>query len=340
MNGTEMLVDRISLLYTVFTKADQNQVTQVPNIQLNNLWIDNISRSKAMVECIEVAVSYDTSFEDIELLRLEMEKFVRHPDNSRDFQPDFGISVGSVGNLDKLTLQISIQHKSNWHNGVVRGTRRSKFMCALAMALKKVPIYGPGGGAEALGGPTNPSYSVAVTNDWAATSRDDAAKAKEAGRMMPTAQGQTEDEAEDAEKQAMAELNTPMPLDPLTTWDSRDDRSSNTRGSQDRRRSRDIESVRTELLKKESQRGRRRAGEGLQTLSPTDSHAQGYSNSLRLQSFDEEAQTGIPARFYSVNRGNSNAGRFGGTPVEEEDEQGLYPTLSQHDNMHRPTGPR
>src|SRR3569833_746002 len=99
-----------------------------------------------MKEVIDVNVSFDTTFEDIELLRLEMEKFVRHPDNARDFQSDLAISVFSVGDLDKLQLKIAMKHKSNWHNEAVRATRRSKFMCALALALMRVPMYAPGGG--------------------------------------------------------------------------------------------------------------------------------------------------------------------------------------------------
>lgn len=346
ISGTQMLVERISLLYTVFSKTAQNQTTQVPNIVLNNLWIDNVSRSKAMAESIEVDVSYDTSFEDIELLRLEMEKFVRHADNSRDFQPDFSIGVGSVGNLDKLTLQISIQHKSNWHNGIVRATRRSKFMCALALALKKVPIYGPGGGGEALGGPTNPSYSVAVTDQWAEKSRDDATKVKEAARLVPTNTSQTQEEAQELEQQAASELNTrALAVETTGLWDLRDDRSFATsrEHSLDVQRSKDVESVRHDLLKKESQRGRRKAGEGLSALSPTDSSTQGHnSHSPRLETFDEEAQTGFSSRFYSVNRGNRSSAA---APVPEEDEQGLYPvatassrqgTYQSHQGPHGP----
>ncbi|CRK17982.1 hypothetical protein BN1723_017598, partial [Verticillium longisporum] len=156
----QLVVDKISLLYTVFTRIDKMQVVQVPNIVLNNLWIENVSRSKAMKEVITIHISYDTSFEDIETLRHEMEAFVRHSDNSRDFQPDVAMGVSSVGDLDKLALDVVIKHKSNWHNEIVRATRRSKFMCALVLSLKKVPIYAPGGGSEALGGPTNPTYSV------------------------------------------------------------------------------------------------------------------------------------------------------------------------------------
>ncbi|KAL3959991.1 hypothetical protein ACCO45_005108 [Purpureocillium lilacinum] len=331
ITSTQMMVDRISLLYTVFTRLDTMQTVQIPNIQLNNLWIDNISRSKAMSETVELNVSYDTSFEDIELLRTEMEKFVRAPENSRDFQPDFSISVGGVGNLDKMLLYISIKHKSNWHNDKVRGTRRSKFMCALAIALKKVPIYGPGGGAEALGGPTNPTYSVAVTDQFASAAREAASKEKEAGRMVPTHVGQTEAEARETEQHAVTELNNrPLMVETQGLWDpsERDDRSpSGHDASEDPRRSRDIESVRTELLNRASTRGRRRAGEGLQNLTPTDSHAVSHhhATSPRLETFDEEARTGMPSTFYDLNRGQSGAA----APMEE-DEQGLHPTGSQH----------
>ena len=136
----QLVVERISLLYTIFNRIDKMQIVQVPNIQLNNLWIENVTRSKAMKEVIDLNVSFDTSFEDIELLRQEMEAFVRHPDNARDFMPDLVIGVGGINDLDKLTLKIAMKHKSNWHNEAVRATRRSKFMCALALAVKKVPI--------------------------------------------------------------------------------------------------------------------------------------------------------------------------------------------------------
>ncbi|KAG5930483.1 hypothetical protein E4U42_001055 [Claviceps africana] len=321
ISGSQMIVEKISLLYTVFRKTAQDQVTQVPNIVLNNLWIDNVTRSKAMTESLIVDVSFDTSFEDIELLRAEMETFVRHPDNSRDFKPEFTIGVAGVNNLDKLSLEIKIQHKSNWHNGVVRATRRSKFMCALALALKKIPIYAPGEGSETLGGPTNPTYSVAVTDEWAAKSREDAAKAADAARMVPAQIHQTEEEARAAELHAAAELNArSLALETSGNWDFRDDRSFISRSpSVDPRRDRDIESVRNELLKKESQRGRRRAGDGFQTMTPTE-----FQNPHRA-SFDEEAQTGPPQRFFSFNRNHKHEA----TVQEEVEEEEIHPSASQ-----------
>ncbi|SPO03938.1 uncharacterized protein DNG_06621 [Cephalotrichum gorgonifer] len=274
-------VEKISLLYTVFIRVDKMQVVQTPNIILNNLWIENVTRSGAMSEFIDVNISFDTSFDDVELLRIEMEKFVRDPENSRDFQNDFTIGVSSVGDLDKLQLHIAIKHKSNWHNETIRLTRRSKFICALTTAIRKIPIYAPGGGNEALGAPGNPSYSVAVSDADAEAKREEAKKAKEAKRMFPSdASGAVADPAKD------------------TDWFNRTDKTvsgeKNTRTS--------LDSTRTGIpVRGESQsRGLRKAGETLSTTnSRTGSVSQpAVSGSIRRSvsrgRYDEESQVGSP----------------------------------------------
>ncbi|KAI1428447.1 Mechanosensitive ion channel-domain-containing protein [Xylaria sp. FL1777] len=291
-----LLVEKISLLYSVFTRIDKMQVVQVPNIVLNNLWIENVSRSKAMKEVIDVNVSYDTSFEDIELLRLEMEKFVRAPENARDFQPDISIGVGGVGDLDKLTLKIAIKHKSNWHNDAVRATRRSKFICALALAMKKVPINSPGGGSEALGGPTNPSYSVSVSDAEAAAARDKAAQDKDAARLMPNNSSNVISEATAAQG-----LNT---LDPMVAvqeeWGyNRDDETLSDAHGQplDQKRSIDADSSVSGPHKTPSQRGGlRRAGESVPVEASSD-RTPSFQVTQHMGPYDEEAQMGGPNPF-------------------------------------------
>lgn len=53
------------------------KMAQVPNIVLNNLWFENITRSQAMKEQLDTLISFDASLEDIDLLRKEMENFVQ-----------------------------------------------------------------------------------------------------------------------------------------------------------------------------------------------------------------------------------------------------------------------
>jgi small-conductance mechanosensitive channel len=67
-----LVVEQISLLFTVFKRIDSMKTVQVPNIILNNLWIENITRSKAMKEQLEMFISFDTTLEDIDLLRSEV----------------------------------------------------------------------------------------------------------------------------------------------------------------------------------------------------------------------------------------------------------------------------
>ena len=77
IGDNQLLVERISLLFTIFRKVKDHKTTQVPNIVLNSNWIDNVTRSKAMREQVLLYVNSDTSLEDIELLKREMLAFVR-----------------------------------------------------------------------------------------------------------------------------------------------------------------------------------------------------------------------------------------------------------------------
>ncbi|KAL2872520.1 serine/threonine protein kinase [Aspergillus lucknowensis] len=138
------MVERISLLFSVFRNVSDNRVTQIPNAVLNTVWIDNYTRSAAMREKLTIEVNFDTSMTEIQLLKDEMESFVRDKENSRDFQQDVDVEVVGVGAMDKLELTVCLCHKSNWAIESVRATRRSKFMCALVAALRKIPIRAPG----------------------------------------------------------------------------------------------------------------------------------------------------------------------------------------------------
>lgn len=148
------VVERISLLFSVFRCVTDHRITQVPNAILNTLWIDNFTRANAMHEQLTVSVNFDTTLAHVQSLREVMEGFVRDKDNCRDFQPDIDVEVVGVGSeTDRLQLRVDIRHKSNWSNETVRASRRSKFMCALVLALRRLHIRGPGDAAAPGPGP-------------------------------------------------------------------------------------------------------------------------------------------------------------------------------------------
>ncbi|KAK6001875.1 hypothetical protein QM012_002365 [Aureobasidium pullulans] len=187
--GTDhFAVDHISLLFTVFRRVSGLEIgksVQIPNNVLNALWIENVSRSKLMKEQLTLDVSFDTTFEDIQLLKMELLAFVSDKDNSRDFLPDIDVEVLGTSDMSKLQLRVEVRHKGNFANETQRAARRSKFMCALVQSLRKVPIYGPGGGGDALGGPANPTYSVSVSDGFAVEAREASADAKDKARLVP-----------------------------------------------------------------------------------------------------------------------------------------------------------
>lgn len=286
---------------------------QIPNIVLNSLWVNNISRSRGLMERLDVFISFDTSLEDIDTLRRELEKFVTHADNVRDYHPDIVLRCLGVGNMDKLQLQLEVRHKSNWSVETVRASRHSKLMCALVLALRKVPIFGPGGGGAALGDSANPAYSVTVSDEIATTARDKAAKVADAARLHPVnvnanSAVKSEPSAETGGYETLASIPESMSANALNSVKVSEQLSEDQEadyenmiivGSSDLHRSTTRISAASgaspELQKTKSPQGRRRAGHsvssGTSTMARQDTGALVAIPQRTLTSdFDQEAQ--------------------------------------------------
>jgi hypothetical protein len=65
-----------------------------------------------MREQVSVFCAFETTSQDIDLLKLEMLNFVRDPANNREFYPEIDIEVLSIAEMNKLELGIEIRHKS------------------------------------------------------------------------------------------------------------------------------------------------------------------------------------------------------------------------------------
>lgn len=277
ITAEQLTVEHIALLYTVFKRVNNGKTVQIPNIVLNSLWVENITRSKAMREQVSVFCAFDTSFEDINALKQEMGQFVRDAANNRDFHPDIEMEVISIAEMNKLELRVQILHKSNWSNESLRSARRSKFMMALVLALRKVPIAGPGGSDAALGSADKPTWSVAVPPSTAVEAYQAYKDKADAKRLNPLNKPEEENDrakstgndllglGAPAEGEAVTSLTNRRPgVDPIRdeTWEARDDVSTLGRPSMDARP--DLDEVRG-LLHKASSAGRRKGGS---TLSP------------------------------------------------------------------------
>ena len=189
INDAKLIVEHISLMYSVFRRVDSDKTVQIPHQIANTLWIENLSRSRAMKERLVFSVAPTTSNEDILAVRSELQRFVKADENRRDFKDEVDIELLSVGNMEKLDLQVEIRHKSNWSNELLRSSRRNKFMCELLAIMRRIPIDPPGGSAPVPGDPGNPAYSVTVSDAEAAAAREKFSAQAESNRLFPVGAG-------------------------------------------------------------------------------------------------------------------------------------------------------
>lgn len=204
IKDVQLVVERISLMYSVFRRIDSDKTVQIPHNIANTLWIENVSRSRSMKEQYNFSICAATTNADILALRGELEKFVQAPENKRDFQNEIDLELISVGDLKQLDLRVEIRHKvgigldtagflnpvlmftqSNFANEHLRQIRRNKFMCKLLATMRSIPIDPPGGNDAAVGSFENPTYSVTVSDAEAAGFRTARKEELESKRLFP-----------------------------------------------------------------------------------------------------------------------------------------------------------
>jgi hypothetical protein len=249
---------------------------------------------------------------DIETLRSEMHTYIAAPENSRDFQPELVLRCVGVGSMDQLQIQLEARHKSNWSNEQVRAARHSKLMCALVLALRKVPIFGPGGGGAPLGDPANPAYNVSVSEAVADAARSKAAKEADAARLHPVNPPPATTNVESSEL-GTNPTNEPLPPIPesmaadalnsiqLSEDPLRDNENEmdgvDTVGNQSSPALMPGSSANLELKKSKTPQGRRRAGSSAPTRisglrAVEQSEIGGVPSRDVIGDFDQEAQVG------------------------------------------------
>ncbi|KAK3315965.1 hypothetical protein B0H66DRAFT_478619 [Apodospora peruviana] len=164
-SSVSLIVVRQSLLYTVFRRVDNWQEMQIGNEWLQQCRIQNVTRSGANRQAVSMMIDIRTTFKDLAFLRAELEAFLKHPDNKRDYLPNLATAIVGVHELNKLELRVIFTHKTNWSNEPLRAARSMKFMCALVAAVRKIPITRPDGGP--LGQEGRPFYNIMMSNDEA-----------------------------------------------------------------------------------------------------------------------------------------------------------------------------
>ena len=178
----------------------------------------------------------------------------------------------------------------------------------MVLAIRKIPIFGPGGGAAPLGDPSNPSYNVAVSDEIAAASRNKAAKDADTARLhpldarepsrVPEGIAASETLSTIPESVAASTLNAvSLGEAPLRDQDLDDD-SGSIVGSQTLHKSTsrlsEASGVSPELQRTKSPQGRRQAGHtapsSVSVGSRQGTGLETIASRVEVGSFDHEAQ--------------------------------------------------
>ena len=160
-SSVSVVVERISVLYTVFKRIDNGKELQISNDRLNLKRIENVTRSGPNKEVLSVFVEFTTTFKDIQYLKSELQTFLTRRENSRDYLPKLGLRVASIYEMNKMEIICSFWHKSNWSNEELRAARSSKFLCALLAAIRKKPLVR----IAPLGSERKPTFTVMTSKD-------------------------------------------------------------------------------------------------------------------------------------------------------------------------------
>ncbi|EPQ31950.1 uncharacterized protein PFL1_00149 [Pseudozyma flocculosa PF-1] len=136
------IVKEMRLLTTVF-KTTNGKNVMISHAQLAQKPIVNLRRSGPIEETFKFEVSFDTSFQQIEMLRSKMVHWISG--EKRDFLPGLDINVVDFQEQSSMLLSTGIRYKSNWQQGGLKAERRNRWLCQFKVFLAECKIYGPSG---------------------------------------------------------------------------------------------------------------------------------------------------------------------------------------------------
>ncbi|KAK4654983.1 hypothetical protein QC762_405790 [Podospora pseudocomata] len=190
--SVSLIVVRTSLLYTVFKRVDNWMELQAGNEWLQQCRIENVTRSGSNRQAVSFNIDVKTSFKDLQYLKSELEAFLKHPDNKRDYLPNLALAIVGLGEMNMLEMRCIVTHRSNWSNEPLRAARSMKFMCALVAITRQIPLGRPDQGT--IGRDFNPAHYVMMTPEEAKMNVESVKQQAEADRWDFKSGGSSGDE--------------------------------------------------------------------------------------------------------------------------------------------------
>ncbi|KAJ4873685.1 Mechanosensitive ion channel protein 9 [Raphanus sativus] len=137
VDGVMLLVEEIHLLTTVFLKIDNEKVFY-PNAVLITKSISNFYRSPDMGDFIELSIAFSTPAAKIATFKKRIgEYLVQNPHN---WYPEPLLMVKAIENVNKLKMNVLVQHTINFQNFAEKNIRRTELFIAIKRVLEELEI--------------------------------------------------------------------------------------------------------------------------------------------------------------------------------------------------------
>ncbi|CAH8271632.1 unnamed protein product [Arabidopsis lyrata] len=137
VDGVMLLVEEIDLLTTVFLKIDNEKVFY-PNSVLISKPISNFYRSPDMGDYVDFAIAFSTPAEKIGSLKGKIGEYLVA--NSQHWYPEAQVMVRAIENMNKLVLNILVQHTINFQVYIEKSRRRTALIIAIKRILEELEI--------------------------------------------------------------------------------------------------------------------------------------------------------------------------------------------------------
>ncbi|CAH2061230.1 unnamed protein product [Thlaspi arvense] len=137
VEGVMLLVEEIHLLTTVFLKIDNEKVFY-PNAVLISKPISNFYRSPDMGDFIELSIAFSTPAAKIASLKERVKEFLVQ--NPQHWYPEPLLMVKAIENVNKLKMNLLVQHTINFQNFAEKNVRRTHLFIALKRILEELEI--------------------------------------------------------------------------------------------------------------------------------------------------------------------------------------------------------
>ncbi|XP_010454234.1 PREDICTED: mechanosensitive ion channel protein 9-like [Camelina sativa] len=137
VDGVMLLVEEIDLFTTVFLKIDNEKVFY-PNSVLISKPISNYYRSPDMGDYVDFGIAFSTPAEKIATLKEKIKEYLVA--NPQHWYPEPLVMVRSIENVNKLVLNILVQHTINFQVYVEKSLRRTALIIAIKRILEDLEI--------------------------------------------------------------------------------------------------------------------------------------------------------------------------------------------------------